>query len=186
MSICNSPVTVYPTWQKYNKYIMTINHTPANPSFSQTLVDIGGAGEYKNPDTSGNRYYLHFSSQGWSRVQMSSTSPVDLTDYDHIYIDTWCSDSKTTMIVGMTKSRSTWMSSPTGADNADGGTFTGYSTISSNSSAATHIQCNTKNYTGNWYIAIQRLYTNSQAFNYCNVNTVGLGGTTYSYTKRGL
>ena len=49
------------------------------------------------------------------------------------------------------------------------------------------IQLNIENYSGNYYIAIQRLYTTvSNTKNSCNVDIVYLKGTTYSYANSGL
>ncbi len=187
MSTCNSPVTVYPTWQKNTRQLFRVDAQAFNPTFSQTLVDSGGTGTcYNSAGPDGHRYYLKLSDTDWSRVQMTSTSAIDLTDYNNMNINAWCTDSNTRIFFGITKSRSTWLQSPTGVENADGGTFSYVSSISSNSMAPNTFSCNIENYTGNWYIAVQRLYTGSKKNQSCNANYITLTGKTYSYTNRGL
>ena len=187
MSICNSPVTVYPTWKKNNRAVFAVDTSSFNPTFSQVLVDVGGTGTcYNGAGPDGHRYYLKLSSTGWSRLQMATTSAIDLTDYSTISSTTWCIDSNTRLYLGITKSRSTWMASPTGVNNADGGTFTTVGSVTTQPTATDVLSCNIANYTGNWYIAVERLYTGSKNNTYCNFNGITLNGKTYSYTDRGL
>ena len=137
----------------------------------------------------GRRHYLSFSNPkgAWSRVQMGTNVPIDIIDYSDVYISTWCYvDSQQTMMVGITKGRFTWMSSPTGNDNSDGGTFAAESPITTDAQYSERVVCDIRNYTGNWYIGVQRVYTNSYNSYYCNANQVSLIGRTYSYTNRGL
>ena len=183
MSICNSSVTVYPTWKKNDKKIMQLSYIPANPTWSQTLVDVGGTGVYYSSTSwQGFRYYLQFTNpQGSaSRVQMATTSTIDVTDYSTLYMDTWCTDSLTYMQIGITKNRNLWMYEATEiAENV------GYN-ITTNASSPQRISVPISGYSGDWYVNIQRLYTNSTNNHYCNVNEVGFIGMTYSYTNRGL
>ena len=117
-----------------------------------------------------------------SRFQMGSDSSIDVTDYSKVSIITWCTD-RATMMVGITKNRNTWMVSPTGQTNADGGVYA--SAVSSSLAERISISCDIQKYTGNWYFGVQRIYTNGLSA-YCDVDNVLLTGTTYSYTNRGV
>lgn len=184
---CSSAV-LYPSWQKNEKVIMALGSTPANPTFSQALSHVSGTGKYIANDGT-YRYYLQLSNpQGsWSRVQMSTDSKVNITEYSAVYIDTWCTATNTTMMVGITQNRNTWMSHPNGGTYDDKvGVHVQKGNVTTNASANERISCNIEKYTGDWYIGVQRVYTNSNNSNYCNINRVGLTGMTYSYKNRGV
>lgn len=182
---CNS-ATLYPSWQKKEKVIMSLNSVPANPNFTQTLTDVSGTGKYQ-PNDGTHKYYITINNPkgSWSRVQMSSVSTVDVTEYKYVYIDTWCNASNTTMMVGITNNRNTWMSHPQGADDKVG-THAAKGNVTTNASGNERINCDIQKYTGNWYIGVQRVYTASLDAHYCNINRIGLTGITYSYTNRGI
>ncbi|CCY46890.1 unknown [Firmicutes bacterium CAG:822] len=184
---CTSAV-VYPSWQKGEKLIMDLNHSAANPTIKQYLTDVSGTGSYIDSDGS-SRYYIQIRNpQGaWSRVQMSTEEKVDITEYSNLYIDTWCTDGNTTMMLGITQETNIWVQNTNG-DNfgTNGGTYLSKGGITTNASSTERISCNIEKFTGEWYIGVQRLYTNSYNSHYCNINRIGLTGMTYSYENRGV
>ena len=185
MAGCDSSAIIYPSWQKDDRDLFLVNVQPPTVTFSQTLVDTSGSMKYQSTyDSNGYKYYYMISNPEsiTSRFQMGSDSSIDVTDYSKVSIITWCTD-RATMMVGITKNRNTWMVSPTGQINADGGVYT--SGVSSSMAERISISCDIQKYTGNWYIGVQRLYTNGLSA-YCDVDNVLLTGTTYSYTNRGV
>lgn len=184
---CSSAV-LYPSWQKDEKVIMSLSTTPANPHISQYLTDVSGTGQYL-PTDGVYYYYIQFSNpQGaWSRVQVSTDSKIDITDYSTVYIDTWCTSVNNTMMVGITQSTNRWIHTTDGSNSGEaGGTYVQKGNITTNYSITERLSCNIEKYTGEWYLGMQRLYTDSYNANYCNINRVALTGTTYSYNNRGV
>lgn len=94
-------------------------------------------------------------------------------------MDAWCTDNtKTTMMLGISKNRSEWLHGV--ASRVQKYPMNSYYPRDS-------IQLNIENYSGNYYISIQRLYTTvSNTKNSCNVDIVYLKGITYSYANSGL
>lgn len=186
-SSCASAV-VYPSWQKDERVIMNLGTTAANPNIKQYLTDVSGTGSYIDNDGS-HRYYIQISNpQGsWSRVQMSTVDKVNITDYSTLYIDTWCTDGNTTMMLGITQEPNVWIQNTNGENfGSTGGTYFSKSGITTNASANERVSCNIEKFTEEWYIGVQRLYTNSYNGHYCNINRIGLTGMTYSYNNRGV
>ena len=91
------------------------------------------------------------------------------------------------MMLGITQETNIWVQNTNG-DNfgTNGGTYLSKGGITTNASSTERISCNIEKFTGEWYIGVQRLYTNSYNSHYCNINRIGLTGMTYSYENRGV
>ena len=102
---------------------------------------------------------------------------MDITDYKELFIETWCTDTSTVSL-GLTSRTSAWLYENTGPYVQQ--------SVKGGPESPDHIQCNISSNKGEWYLSIQRLYTNSTKYNFCNINGIRLYGITYSYTNRGI
>ena len=172
MSECNSKITVYPTWKK-NELIL-FNDT-ASVSFQHlnwngNLFD----GYTMSIDMSANTYILFSSPSSFNaRAQVTSTAPLDITDYDTFRVGVACfkGTRDTTVFFGPVEDRTTWVHD------------TGI-TMSVPHEGGNIGNIDISNFNNNYYLAVEIL-TNDQIDD-CYFNGAVLLGTTYSYTNRGI
>ena len=172
MSECNNNLTVYPTWKKnelvlfYDDYSIPFQHV----QWEGNLYD----GYIMTIDKSVNTFILFSSvSSNNARAQVTTTTSLDLTDYDYFRVGVACfkGSHDTTIYLGTVKERNRWA-------HEDGQAMT----VPHEDGRIQNTEI--KNLNDNYYLAVEVL-TNSQVDD-CYFNQAKLLGTTYSYANPGI
>ncbi len=163
---CTSAV-VYPSWQKDKWTLMFLEKTPAQIEFIHNKTDVAGSAGYDS-----TRYYMYFEvNNNITRTQMTSTVPIDVTDYAEMYASTWCETLPTgqsSMALGLLSSRDVWIDA-------------GYCVRKDVGVEGEALVLDLSNKQGDYYVAVQRLTGSVVSSTSCYVNEIALNGKTYSY-----
>jgi uncharacterized repeat protein (TIGR02543 family) len=160
--------TVYPTWKKNDYVQMNVDNSPAQISWNANLFD----GCTMSINYNSSRYYLTLTNDACaSRGQVSTISAISISDYKSMYTRVWCASSSTFM-QGLISSRTDWL---------HGSSIHQEQTVLGTSTNPDTMTYDISNVNGNYYIALQKLSSNSGT---CYVNVVSLIGQTYDYSNQ--
>ena len=190
MSICNSPVTVYPTWKKNDKKILSSSIRDSTFSLTKTdgtkpwftFQNNFYAIQAKNPnDITDGTMVID------SRGQITSSKKYNVSDYSTLQLNysgniwNYSSGASRTLYLGLIRNSNSWLHSVVSPDMM---TYMTLPLADIHNITTYNFNINQGSNSNSYYIALQYLsMRNSSSF---NIHAITLVGQTYSYTNRGI